>query len=250
MKNHNSKNYRRYKKDIRSNQPEGKFWDEYTRDELIIKFLPLVENIARKFSTSDAASGIMNIDDLISIGNTGLIKAVDKIVWSNITESNDPEKTIKSFFAKRIRGAIRRGTDINRSAMRIPEHKLNDIRKDFEHDKEKQAMFYNSMFVSIDEKVGDNMYMQIVDNSTDPLKIEVLHQKILNTMIKYLTDKEFHIIRYSFGLGCDKKSAKQIAEILDIKGASSYVRVSQLKKQAIEKLKQVMDYSKLSEYLN
>jgi RNA polymerase sigma factor (sigma-70 family) len=250
MKNHNSKNYRRYKKDIRSNQPEGKFWDEYTRDELIIKFLPLVENIARKFSTSDAASGIMNIDDLISIGNAGLIKAVDRIIWPNIIESDDPEKTIKSFLAKRIRGAIRRGTDINRSAMRIPEHKLNDIRKDFEHDKEKQAMFYNSMFVSIDEKVGDNMYMQIEDKSTDPLKIEVLHQKILRTMVKHLSDKEFHIIRYSFGLGCKKKSAKQIAEILNIGGASSYVRVSQLKKQAIQKLKQVMDYSKLSEYLS
>ena len=250
MKNHNSKNYRRYKKDIRSNQPNNKPWDEYTRDELIIKFLPLVENIARKFSTSDAASGIMNIDDLISIGNAGLIKAVDRWDSKIITESDDPEKTIKSFFAKRIRGAIRRGTDINRSAMRIPEHKLNDIRKGFENDMDKQAMFYNSMFISIDEKVGENMYMQIEDKSTDPLKIEVLHQKILKVMIKYLTDKEFHIIRYSFGLGCKKKSAKQIAEILNIGGASSYVRVSQLKKQAIEKLKQVMDYSKLSEYLS
>ena len=68
-------------------------------------------------------------------------------------------------------------------------------------------------------------------------------------MLKHLNDKEFHIIRYSFGLGCNKKSAKQIAEILGMKGTSSYVRVSQLKKQAIEKLKNVMDYSKLSEYL-
>ena len=39
------------------------------------------------------------------------------------------------------------------------------------------------------------------------------------------------------------------AEILNIKGSASYVRVSQLKKQAIEKLKKVMDYSRLSEYL-
>ena len=68
-------------------------------------------------------------------------------------------------------------------------------------------------------------------------------------MLKHLTEKEFHIIRYSFGLGCNKKSAKQIAEILNIKGSSSYVRVSQLKKQALDKLKKVMDYSKLSEYL-
>ena len=249
MKSNNSKNYRRYKNDIKSNQPESKPWNEYTRDELIVKFLPLVENIARKFSVSDAASGVMNIDDLINIGNIGLIKAVDKIVWSRIIESNNPEKSIKSFLSKRIRGSIRRGTDINRSPMRIPEHKLNDIRKGFEDDKEKQAMFYNSIFTSIDEQINDNMYMQIADESDDPLKIVVLHKKILNIMLKHLTEKEFHIIRYSFGLGCNKKSAKQIAEILNIKGSSSYVRVSQLKKQALDKLKKVMDYSKLSEYL-
>ena len=249
MKARNNKNYRRYKNDIIVNQPDNKNWDEYTRDQLIVKFLPLVQNIARKFSTSDAASGVINIDDLISIGNIGLIKAVDKIVWKTINNSDDPEKTIKSFLSKRIRGAIRRGTDINRSPMRIPEHKLNEIRKGFEQDKNKQAMFYNSMFVSIDEKIGDNMYIQVEDISEDPLKVEVLHIKMLKIMLKYLTDKEFHIIRYSFGLGCKKKSAKQIAEMLGIKGSSSYVRVSQLKKQAIEKLKNVIDYSKLSEYL-
>lgn len=250
MKTHNSKNYKLYKNDIKNNHPDSKFWDEYSRDELIIKFLPLVENIARKFSTSDAASGIMNVDDLISIGNIGLIKAVDKIKWETISDSSDPERTIKSFLAKRIRGAIRRGTDIDRSAMRIPEHKLNEIRKNFENDEDKQAMFYNSMFVSIDEKIGDSMYMQIEADTSDPMKIEVLHRKILKIMLKHLTDKEFHIIRYSFGLGCKKKSAKQIAEILGIKGTSSYVRVSQLKKQAIEKLKDVVDYTELSAYLN
>jgi RNA polymerase sigma factor (sigma-70 family) len=249
MKNYNSLNYKRYKADLKANQPEPKAWDEYTRDELVIKFLPLVENIARKFSTSDAASGIMNATDLIAVGYIGLIKAVDKIVWPKIMESNDPEKTIKSFLAKRIRGAIRRGTDINRSPMRIPEHKLNEIRSGFEDDKNKQAMFYNSMFDSIDEQIGENMYMQIEDKSEDPLRLEVLHQKIFDIMLVHLNEKEFHIIRYSFGLGCDKLSAKQIAETLNIKGSSSYVRVSQLKKQALEKLAKVMDYSKFLDYL-
>ena len=249
MKNYNSLNYKRYKADLKANQPEPKAWDEYTRDELVIKFLPLVENIARKFSTSDAASGIMNATDLIAVGYIGLIKAVDKIVWPKIMESNDPEKTIKSFLAKRIRGAIRRGTDINRSPMRIPEHKLNEIRNGFEDDKNKQAMFYNSMFDSIDEQIGENMYMQIEDKSEDPLRLEVLHQKIFDIMLVHLNEKEFHIIRYSFGLGCDKLSAKQIAETLNIKGSSSYVRVSQLKKQALEKLAKVMDYSKFLDYL-
>ena len=249
MKNYNNYNYKRYKQDLKNSQPEGKFWDEYTRDELVIKFLPLVENIARKFSTSDSASGIMNIQDLMSMGKIGLIQAVDKIVWSNIFESADPEKTIKSYLAKRIRGAIRRGTDANRSPMRIPEHKLNDIRKGFEQDEEKQAIFYNSMFQSIDAEVEDNMLPQYVDDSDDPMKKEILFQQLNTLMLKHLTDKEYNVIRLSYGLGCDKLSAKQIANKLDIKGSSSYVRVSQLKKQAIDKLKANINHSQVVDYL-
>jgi len=249
MKNYNNYNYKRYKDDIKTSQPEGKFWDEYTRDELIVKFLPLVENIARKFSTSDSASGIMNVQDLISMGQIGLIQAVDKIHWDTIFESEDPEKTIKSYLAKRIRGAIRRGTDANRSPMRIPEHKLNDIRKDFEDDEDKQAMFYNSMFQSIDEEVDDNMFPQFEDESDDPMKKEKLYQHLNKLMLKHLNDKEYHVLRLSYGLGCDKMSAKEIADKLDINGSSSYVRVSQLKKQAIDKLKQHINHSQVIDYL-
>ena len=249
MKNYNNYNYKRYKQDLKNSQPEGKFWDEYTRDELVIKFLPLVENIARKFSTSDSASGIMNIQDLMSMGKIGLIQAVDKIIWSTILDSNDPEKTIKSYLAKRIRGAIRRSTDANRSPMRIPEHKLNDIRKGFEQDEEKQAIFYNSMFQSIDAEVEDNMLPQYVDESDDPMKKEILFQQLNTLMLKHLTDKEYNVIRLSYGLGCDKLSAKQIANKLDIKGSSSYVRVSQLKKQAIDKLKANINHSQVVDYL-
>ncbi len=249
MKNYNNHNYKRYKQDVKASQPEGKFWDEYTRDELIIKFLPLVENIARKFSTSDSASGIMNVQDLMSMGKIGLIQAVDKIVWSNITESVDPEKTIKSYLAKRIRGAIRRGTDANRSPMRIQEHKLNDIRKGFEDDLDKQAMFYNSMFQSIDAKVEDDMLPQYEDEGDDPMKKEVLFHHLNKLMLKHLTDKEYNVVRLSYGLGCDKLSAKQIADKLDIKGSSSYVRVSQLKKQAIDKLRAYVDHSQVIDYL-
>lgn len=249
MKNYNNRNYKRYKQDVKASQPEGKFWDEYTRDELIIKFLPLVENIARKFSTSDSASGIMNVTDLIGIGHIGLIKAVDKIDWSRILESEDSEKTLKSFLAKRIRGAIRRGTDHDRSPMRIPEHKLNDIRKGFEDDEDKQAMFFNSMFSSIDAAVEDDMLPQYEDESENPLKKEILYHKLNELMLRYLNDKEYHVVRLSYGLGCDKMSAKQIADKLDIKGSSSYVRVSQLKKQAIDKLKSKVSHSQVIDYL-
>ena len=249
MKNYDNYNYSRYKADIKANMPKGKFWDEYTRDELIIKFLPLVENIARKFSTSDSAIGVMNITDLIAMGHVGLIQAVDKIQWKQIFDSKDPERTLKSYLAKRIRGAIRRSTDTNRSPMRIPEHKLNDIRKGFEDDPDKQAMFYNSMFQSIDEPVQEDMFVQLEDESKDPLLKEKLAYKIRSVMLKHLTDREYNVLRLSFGLDCDKLSAKQIADKLNMKGSSSYVRVSQLKRQAINKLKSVMDYSQVIDYL-
>jgi DNA-directed RNA polymerase specialized sigma subunit len=68
-------------------------------------------------------------------------------------------------------------------------------------------------------------------------------------MLKHLTDKEYNVVRLSYGLGCDKMSAKQIADKLDIKGSSSYVRVSQLKKQAIDKLKSYVNHSQVVDYL-
>ena len=145
MKKYNQNNFSRYKQDVKASQPKSKFWNEYTRDELIIKFMPLVENIARKFKDSDAANGVVSLSDRIQFGHIGLIKAVDKIQWKQIFNSKDPERTLKSYFSKRIRGAIRRATDANRSVMRIPEHKLNEIRKDFGRDKHLVEMFVNSI---------------------------------------------------------------------------------------------------------
>ena len=70
MKKYNVTNYVRYKEDLkRSINGLGELnYNEYTRNELIIKFLPLVENIARKFATSQQASGVLTINDLIQEG--------------------------------------------------------------------------------------------------------------------------------------------------------------------------------------
>ena len=119
MKHYNIQNYIRYKKDLEStlNRLEGKMWDEYTRNELIVKFLPLVENLARKFATSQQASGVMAITDLIQEGSLNLCKAVDRIDWERINSSEDQEKTLKSFLSKRIKGGIRRAIDTHRGQM-------------------------------------------------------------------------------------------------------------------------------------
>ena len=115
MKHYNIQNYIRYKKDVETTikRIPKKEFSEYTRDELVITFLPLVENLARKFATSQQASGVMAITDLIQEGAVNLIKAVDRIDWEKMEESEDKEKTMKSFLSKRIKGGIRRAIDIN-----------------------------------------------------------------------------------------------------------------------------------------
>jgi len=240
MKKYNVQNYIRYKEDLKKSiaRIEGKFWDEYTPKELTIKFLPLVENIARKFSTSDQASGVLSINDFIQEGAIGLKAAIDRIEWSKITESEDPEKTLKSFLAKRIRGAIRRAIDINRGDMRIPEYKLNDIRKNFGKDRKIVQTFFNQVFVSIDANFndeGENPMFQVPDKS-EPYNIALLNAYLLGIMKQYLNNKEYDVLRMSYGLDCDKHSAKEIASELKIDGVSNYVRVSEIKKSALEKL--------------
>ena len=252
MKKYNIQNYIKYKDDVKQsiNRLEGKFWDEYTRDELIIKFLPLVENIARKFSTSDQASGVMSINDLIQEGSVGLIKAVDKLQMERVMESDDPEKTIKSFLAKRIKGSIRRAIDINRGDIRIPEHKLNEIRKN-PKDKKMVAMFFNSMFLSIDIPVNEDeehFAYQIPDKS-EPYNIALLNTYLSGLLKKHLNNLEYEVLRMSYGLDCDKMPAKQIAAELGIEGSSNYVRISEIKKQAVNKLIDSVDPAQVVDFL-
>ena len=251
MKKYNVQNYIRYKEDLKKSMPEDKFYDYYKRDELIIKFMPLVENLARKFSTTQQASGVLSINDLIQIGAEGLIKAVDKLDWLMLADSEDIEKTLKSFFAKRIKGIIRRRIDMARGGMRIPEHKLNEIRKN-PKDKKMVEIFFNSMFLSIDAQVTnddeENMMYQIADKS-EPYNIQILNIYLKGLMEKYLNKNEYEVLRLSYGLDCDKFPAQIIADKLGIKGSGAYVRVSELKKQAVQKLIDNVDHSQVLDFV-
>ena len=248
MKKYDQENFNRYRDDLKSSQPEGKFYDEYTRDELIVKFMPLVENLARKFSTSEQASGVMTVVDMIQEGSVGLIKAVDKIIWPTIFEAEDPEKRLKSFLAKRVKGAIRRAIDNNRGSMRIPEHKLNEIRKNFDEDKQAADMFFNSIFTSI-EALEDRKLIYDIPDNTDELNNQDMFNILTKILNENLNDKERDVIKMSYGIDSEKRSATEIANHLGIKGNSSYVRVSQLKRQALDKLKNAISHSQVTDYL-
>jgi len=252
LKKYNIQNYVRYKEDLKRSMPIDKAYSKYTRDELIIRFLPLVENLGRKFPTSQQASGVLSINDIIQIGAEALTRAVDKLNWEILKESEDIEKTLKSFFSKRIKGSIRRRIDMVRGNIRIPEHKLTEIRNN-PKDVAMVQMFFNSIFLSLDHNFNndddeDNMMYQIPDQS-EPYNIGFLNAYLKSLLQKHLNEKEYQVLRLSYGLDCEKHSAKEIAEILNIEGVSNYVRVSELKQKAVQKLIENVDHSQVIDYL-
>ena len=249
MKKYNIQNYVRYKNDVEESMPGDKEWADYSRDEFIVQFLPLVENLARKFSTSDQASGVMSINDLIQEGSFGLIAAVDKIDWVKIAESEDAEKTIKSFLSKRIKGAIRRAIDMNRGDVRIPEHKLNEIRKNPDDD-QMVALFFNSVFSSIDafNEDDENPLFQIADN-TEPYNIGLMNNYLLAIMSEHLTPIQYDVVRLSYGLDTDKMSANEVAKQLNINVATANVRISQIKREAIDTLIKHTDPTQVLDFM-
>jgi len=249
MKKYNVKNYIRYKEDVKYSikRIPSKDLISYTNEELKILFLPLVENIGRKFSTAQEASGVMSIMDIMQEGSLQLCKAVNKLDKERLKDSIDIEKSLKSFFAKRIRGGIRRAIDINRGTMRIPEHKLNEMRKG--KDEKMVRMFFNSIFLSIDAKPDDeDMVYQIPDKS-DPYNEVLLNAYLMSLLNKHLNSNEVFVLSKSYGLDGIKWSANEIAKALEIQGVSAYVRISELKKQAVNKLIENVDHSQVLDYL-
>jgi len=251
MKKYNIQNYVRYKEDLKESikSSSGLTYKKMTRDQLIIKFMPLVENLARKFSTSQQASGVLSINDLIQEGNSGLVKAAARLDWEQLDDSDDIEKTLKSFLSKRIKGAIRRAIDINRGDIKIPEHVLTTIRNNPKDDK-MVAMFFNSMFSSydIDPANEENFAYQMPDNSKT-YNIDLLNTYLLSIMKDHLTLKQYNVVRLFYGLDCEKQSAKQIAEYVNINVPTATVIVSQIKKEAIDYLIANVDANQVIDYL-
>jgi RNA polymerase sigma factor (sigma-70 family) len=259
MKSYNLPNYIRYKEDVKESNKNSVSNDFhlYSRDKLIVKFLPLVENIARKFSTTTQACGVLDITDLTQYGSIGLVQAIDKIEWDTIKDSDNQESTLKSFLSKRIKGAIRRAIDINRGSIRIPEYKLTEMRKDPD-DATMVEMFFNSIFQSIDlgfdscsdsEGLNGNSYEEQYEDKSITYNIDIMNAYLLSLFQKYLTCTEADVLRLSYGLDCGKHSANEIADYLGLEGASSYVRISEIKKQAIQTLINSVDPSQVFDYL-
>ena len=176
---------------------------EEARNMLISHNLRLVAHIAQKYESKDE-----NIDDLISIGTIGLVKAVD-------TYSKDKQVKLATYASKCIENEI-----------------LMVLRSNKKHSKN----------VSLYEPIGldkDGLEIQlheVLPSSDELLVDEINHNERLNALLKYLNvldEREMKIISLRFGLNNKTEyTQKEIAKMYNI--SRSYV--SRIEKRALTKL--------------
>jgi len=110
------------------------------------------------------------------------------------------------------------------------------------------AMFFNSIFLSVDEYEDKEDISLEVEDKSESKNMDLLNVYLSGLLRKHLNSKEYQVLRLSYGLDCNKHSAQEIADALDLRGSSAYVKVSKLKKQAVEKLIQNVDPSQVLDY--
>lgn len=181
---------------------------EKGREQLIVHNLRLVVYIAKKFEST----GIC-VDDLVSIGTIGLIKAVNTF---------SPEKNIKlATYASRC----------------IENEILMFLRKSSQHKND----------ISIDEPLnidwdGNELLLSDIlgtDEDTVNSNIEDDAEKaVLRDTVSNLPERERIIMEMRFGLKSGREmTQKEVADIIGI--SQSYI--SRLEKKIIKKLKKELD---------
>ena len=177
---------------------------EAVKEKLIVHNLRLVVYIARKFENTGS-----NVEDLISIGTIGLIKAVNTF---------RPDKNIKlaTYASRCIENEILmhlRKTTILKTEISIDEP------------------------LNIDWDGNELLLSDILSSEADEVSHGVEQEdekRILNMLISRLTGREQQIMKMRFGLnGYKEHTQKEVADILGI--SQSYI--SRLEKRIIKRLR-------------
>ena len=181
--------------------------DSVARATLIERNLRLVVYISRKFENTG-----ISIEDLISIGAIGLIKAVN---------SFDPDKNIKlATYASRC---------IENEILMVL-RKSNRLKSEVSFDEP----------LNTDWDGNELLLSDILGTEPDLVSKELdadVEKQMLHTAIDKLNDREKYIVGLRYGLGAGKEhTQKEVADMMGI--SQSYI--SRLEKRIIGKLREEM----------
>ena len=198
------------------------------KQQIILDNTALVKKVASKiFFKLPKDSGI-EFDELVNTGIIGLIKAIDKF---------DAKKAQFSTYAYiKIRGEI---LDYLRSLHIMPRSMREKIKKEKEEGKDiplSNLAIMISMEKALSNEEGSARLIDIMVSDDigpeDSAITSQLNEKIAEAM-EQLSEKERRTLQMFF---FEEKEPKEIAKVLEV----SQSRVSQIKSQAIGKLKKLL----------
>lgn len=178
--------------------------DEDAKKELVEKNLRLVVYIAKKFENSG-----VNIEDLISIGTIGLMKAINSYnVDKNIKLATYASRCIENEILMYLRKTQKQKSEVSIDEPINTDSEGNDL-----------------ALADILGTEGDAMFKQVEDRD---------NRKIVNLAIRNLDSREKVIMELRYGFDGQKElTQKEVAEKLGI--SQSYI--SRIEKKVIERLK-------------
>lgn len=228
--------------------------DEKARTHMISANLRLVVKIAQDYSNYG-----MPVTDLISEGNIGLMKAVERF---------DPAKggKLSTYAAWWIKQSVKRALANQSKTIRLPVHLVDKIAKmrraevklheelGREATNEEVAFEMNTTPqriaqmraasirpTSLDAQIGDedsNTYGEIVEDEAAETPYEQLEDKtvtdMLHDLVETLDPRELTILRYRFGLdGGQERTLEEVGEKFGV----TRERIRQIQNIALRKLR-------------
>ena len=178
--------------------------DESARASLIEHNLRLVVYIAKKFDTSGK-----DLDDLISVGAIGLIKAVQSFdAFKNIKLATYASRCIENEILMFIRKRTKQNHEVS-------------LDEPLSYDKDGNELLLADVIESDENLVGSDL-----EKSSE--------KKVLYIALSRLNSRERHIMELRFGLGGnDELTQKEVADMLGI--SQSYI--SRIEKKILYRLK-------------
>lgn len=186
--------------------------DESAREELIVHNLRLVVYIAKKFENA-----AVPVDDLISIGTIGLIKAVKTFCpEKNIKLATYASRCVENEILMHLRKLSNRGNEISLD---------EPLNVDWDG---------NELLLGDILSTEENIVSAGIERADE--------RRILVSCIEKLNERERRIIRMRFGIGEKKEyTQKEVADALGI--SQSYI--SRIEKKIIKQLKLLIEKENL-----
>ena len=230
--------------------------DLEAKNKLIVCNLRLVISVAKNYMNKG-----MTLIDLISEGNFGLIRAIDKF-------DMDKGFRFSTYAVWWIKQSITKALMCKGREIRIPSYKydlLNKINKivveelmntgdypsnefigeklNISPEKISNIMIEFQEVMSLNESVGDNIYLEdvILNENSENLENDIIneiHREKIYEMLDDLGDREKDILLRRYGLsGYDIHTLEQVGEAFNI----TRERVRQIEKKTLAKLRKKYD---------